>query len=205
MNINKKISLTIIILLLACVALVVQAQRHIITTYSVEINAPVEEVWNFLSDNRNANGWSVIFDHIEPMVDSPVPEGEIGALRRCYRNSNKEDFFWDERTLTTEPYSYRSLRTYNISNTSWEFFERYQFTAHQTYENLGNNKTRLTFGGDLDDYTKYTFDELFVFWATQYEVERVFKLNLENIKAMIEQKQNYARPHPWEEHSPFDA
>jgi len=205
MNINKKISLTIIILLLAFVALVVQAQRHIITTYSVEINAPVEEVWNFLSDNRNANGWSVIFDHIEPMVDSPVPEGEIGALRRCYRNSNKEDFFWDERTLTTEPYSYRSLRTYNISNTSWEFFERYQFTAHQTYENLGNNKTRLTFGGDLDDYTKYTFDELFVFWATQYEVERVFKLNLENIKAMIEQKQNYARPHPWEEHSPFDA
>jgi uncharacterized protein YndB with AHSA1/START domain len=205
MNINKKISLTIIILLLACVALVVQAQRHIITTYSVEINAPVEEVWNFLSDNRNANGWSVIFDHIEPMVDSPVPEGEIGALRRCYRNSNKEDFFWDERTLTTEPYNYRSLRTYNISNTSWEFFERYQFTAHQTYENLGNNKTRLTFGGDLDDYTKYTFDELFVFWATQYEVERVFKLNLENIKAMIEQKQNYARPHPWEEHSPFDA
>lgn len=63
----------------------------------------------------------------------------------------------------------------------------------------------LTFGGDLDDYTKYSISELFVFWATQYEVERVVKLNLENIKAMLEQKQDYSRPHPWEKSSPFDA
>jgi hypothetical protein len=175
------------------------------TTYSIEINAPVNEVWDLLSDNRNAQGWSVIFDHITPMASSPVPEGQIGALRRCYRNADNIGFFWDERTLSTEPYKYRSLRTYNISNTSWEFFERYQFTAHQIYQDLGNNMTRLTFGGDLDDYTKYSISELFVFWATQYEVERVFKLNLENIKAMLEQKQDYSRPHPWEKSSPFDA
>ncbi len=201
----KKISYILGLFALLIFALVLQSQRHILTTYSVEINAPVEEVWNFLSDNRNANGWSVIFDHIEPMADSPVPEGEIGALRRCYRNADEQGFFWDEKTLTTEPYTYRSLRTSNISNTSWDFFERYQFTAHQTYEDLGDNKTRLTFGGDLDDYTQYTFDELFIFWATQFEVERVFKLNLENIKAMVEQKQDYVRPHPWEERSPFDG
>jgi uncharacterized protein YndB with AHSA1/START domain len=205
MNINKKISLVIILLLLASAALVIQAQRHITTSYSIEIDAPVEKVWNFLSDNRNAKGWSVIFDHITPMASSPVAEGQIGALRRCYRNADNMGFFWDERTLTTEPYTYRSLRTSNISNTSWDFFERYQFTAHQTYEDLGNNRTRLTFGGDLDDYTKYSIDELFIFWATQFEVERVFRLNLENIKAMLEQKQEYSRPHPWEANSPFDA
>lgn len=192
-------------LIFAMVALVAQSQRHITTTYSVDIDAPVKEVWEFLSDNRNANGWSVIFDHITPMASSPVAEGQIGALRRCYRNADNMGFFWDERTLTTEPYTYRSLRTSNISNTSWDFFERYQFTAHQTYEDLGNNRTRLTFGGDLDDYTKYSIDELFIFWATQFEVERVFRLNLENIKAMLEQKQDYSRPHPWEANSPFDA
>lgn len=205
MNIYKKITITLILLTLAAAALVIQAQRHVVTTYSIEIDAPVEEVWNFLSDNRNANGWSVIFDHISPMASSPVTEGKIGALRRCYRNANKEGFFWDERTLTTEPYSYRSLRTYNISNTSWDFFENYQFTAHQTYEKLGKNKTLLTFSGDLDDYNKYSISERFVFWITQYEGERVFRLNLENIKAMLEQKQAYERPHLWEKNSPFDA
>lgn len=201
----KKISLSILFITLFIGILVIQAQRHVMTTYSVEINAPIAEVWNFLSDNRNAKGWSVIFDHIEPKADSPVAEGSIGALRRCYRNANKEGFFWDERTLTTEPYSYRSLRTFNISNTSWDFFENFQFTAHQTYEDLGNNKTRLTFSGDLDDYKKYSVAERFVFWITQYEGERIFRLNLENIKAMLEQKQNYQRPNPWEENSPFDA
>jgi len=201
----KKISLTILFITLLTTTLVLQAQRHVMTTYSVDIDAPVAEVWDFLSDNRNAKGWSVIFDHIEPKADSPVPEGNIGALRRCYRNANKEGFFWDERTLTTEPYAYRSLRTFNISNTSWDFFENFQFTAHQTYEDLGNNKTRLTFSGDLDDYTKYSMTERFVFWVTQYEGERIFRLNLENIKAMLEQKQDYLRPNPWEEKSPFDA
>jgi len=41
--------------------------------------------------------------------------------------------------------------------------------------------------------------------VSQHEGERVFRLNLENIKAMIEQGENYQRPHPWEEQSPFDA
>lgn len=201
----KKISLTFLFLIISFGILVAQSQRHVMTTYSIEIDAPVEEVWNFLSDNRNAKGWSVIFDHIAPMASSPVPEGQIGALRRCYRNDDQQGFFWDEKTLTTEPYRYRSLRTFNISNTSWDFFENFQFTAHQTYEDLGNNKTRLTFSGDLDDYKKYSISERFVFWVTQFEGERIFRLNLENIKAMLEQKTSYIRPNPWEENSPFDA
>lgn len=62
----------------------------------------------------------------------------------------------------------------------------------------------LTFGGDLDGYTKYSISELF-FWAAQNEVERVVKLHLKNIKAMLKQTQDYSRPHPWEKSSPFDA
>ncbi|MCH2042064.1 MAG: SRPBCC family protein [Saccharospirillaceae bacterium] len=193
------------ILVLSVVLLVVQAQRHVVTSYSVVINAPVEKVWDFLSDNRNAKGWSVIFDHISPMASSPVPEGQIGALRRCFRNVNEQGFFWDERTLSSEPYIERTLRTYNVSNTSWDLFEKFQFTAYQKYEDLGNGQTRLTFEGDLDDYTKYNTFERFIFWVSQHEGERVFRLNLENIKAMLEQGENYQRPHPWEEQSPFDA
>lgn len=192
-------------LVLLIVILVVQAQRHVVTSYSVVINAPVKEVWEFLSDNRNAKGWSVIFDHIAPMASSPVAEGQIGALRRCFRNENEEGFFWDERTLSSEPYTERTLRTYNVSNTSWDLFEKFQFTAYQKYEDLGNGQTRLTFEGDLDDYTKYSVFERFIFWVSQHEGERVFRLNLENIKAMLEQGENYQRPHAWEEQSPFDA
>ena len=190
---------------LALVILVAQAQRHVVSSYSVVIDAPVNTVWDFLSDNRNAKGWSVIFDHISPMASSPVAEGQIGALRRCFRNDNEQGFFWDERTLTSEPYKERTLRTYNVSNTSWELFEKFQFTAYQKYQDLGNGQTRLTFEGDLDDYTKYSVFERFIFWVSQHEGERVFRLNLENIKAMIEQGENYQRPHPWEEQSPFDA
>jgi len=190
---------------LALVILVAQTQRHVVSSYSVVIDAPVQNVWDFLSDNRNAKGWSVIFDHISPMASSPVAEGQIGALRRCFRNDNEQGFFWDERTLTSEPYKERTLRTYNVSNTSWELFEKFQFTAYQKYEDLGNGQTRLTFEGDLDDYTKYSVFERFIFWVSQHEGERVFRLNLENIKAMIEQGENYQRPHPWEAQSPFDA
>jgi len=192
-------------LTLALVILVAQAQRHVVSPYSVVIIAPVKQVWDFLSDNRNSKGWSVIFDHIAPMAESPVAEGQIGALRRCFRNDNEQGFFWDERTLTSEPYKERTLRTFNVSNTSWELFERFQFTAYQHYEDLGNGQTRLTFEGDLDDYTKYSVFERFIFWVSQHEGERVFRLNLENIKAMVEQGENYQRPHPWEVESPFDA
>jgi uncharacterized membrane protein len=56
MNTYKKITLTLSLLTLATAALVIQAQRHVVTTYSIEIDTPVEEVWDFLSDNRNAKG-----------------------------------------------------------------------------------------------------------------------------------------------------
>ncbi|PHS62446.1 MAG: hypothetical protein COB09_15330 [Thalassobium sp.] len=202
---KKLLAGLVAVVTLSVVILIAQAQRHVVTSHSVVINAPVKEVWDFLSDNRHAKGWSVIFDHIRPLESSPVAEGQIGALRRCFRNDNEEGFFWDERTLTTEPYKRRTLRTYNVSNTSWELFERFQFTAYQLYEDLGNGTTRLTFEGDLDDHTKYSVFEHFVFWVSQFEGERVFRLNLENIKAMIEQKDAFDRPHPWEPHSPFDA
>ena len=161
------------------------------------------------------------------MVGVDVPAGRVQDLVASHRLVNRVELFdvytgenvapgtkslafhvyfqSSERTLTAEPYKRRTLRTYNVSNTSWELFERFQFTAYQLYEDLGNGTTRLTFEGDLDDHTKYSVFEHFVFWVSQFEGERVFRLNLENIKAMIEQKDAFERPHPWEPNSPFDA
>ena len=109
---KKLLAGLVAVVTLSIVILIAQAQRHVVTSHSVVINAPVKEVWDFLSDNRHAKGWSVIFDHIRPLESSPVAEGQIGALRRCFRNDNEEGFFWDERTLTAEPYKRRTLRTY---------------------------------------------------------------------------------------------
>ncbi len=203
MSIGKKIGIGVGIIAGLFTLTFLQAQRHVVNEYSVIVNASPKEVWDFLSDNKHAKGWSVFFDHITTLPGN-VPEGSVGSVRRCFRNADETGFSWDETTVETVPYKYRRIAGANIQGVKSPIIKNFRFQAHQVYEDIAPGKTKLTFKGDLDDWTKYGFVERYVNWVSGFEVERVFKLNLINIKAMIEQGPNYQRPHAWEKNSKFD-
>lgn len=175
-------------------------QDGVVHRYSVVIDAPQEEVWAYLSENHHAKMWSVFFDHITtlPSDDPAISEGGPGSVRRCFRMPDETGISWDEVTVKIEPYQFRQIHTYNIQNWPFESFNELEFNVYQTYEKLGENQTRLEFATDLkapqSSYAKW------MFYSTKFGVERVFRVNLENIKAHIEQGQiaGYDRPHAWE-------
>ena len=158
-------------------------------------------MWNYLSENHHAKAWSVFFDHITtlPSNNPSITEGGVGSVRRCYRRADETGITWDEVTVKTEPFQYRQIHTYNIKNWPYSDFNNLEFNVYQTYESTGSNKTKLTFAADLK--TPQTAYSNWMFYVSKWETERIFKLNLNNIKAHIEQgaKDHYSRPHPYEE------
>src|SRR3712207_6593650 len=90
----------------ACCVLTIACRGWI--RHRVRINAPVEAVWEYGSDSRRANEWSVYFDHITPVEgDGHPPDGTIGAFRICYRNVDESGPRWSETTEAAEPLRHR--------------------------------------------------------------------------------------------------
>lgn len=201
----KKLSLiilipSILITLAICISFIIAIQKEHIHKEVIVIDASQKEVWDYLSDNSNAKMWSVFFDHISTLesTDPNINEGGVGSVRRCFRHPNEQGISWDEVTVKTEPYHLRQIHTYNIQNWPVKDFNALEFDVYQTYEDLGENKTKLSFTTNLKspqtNYAKW------LFYLAKWETLRVFKVNLENIKAHIEQGQpsSYDRPHKWE-------
>ena len=173
--------------------------RH---AHGVEIDAPMDAVWAYVGDSGRASEWSVYFDHISPLPQSPVPDGQVGALRRCYRRADEAGVTWDEEVMALDHHRARGIRTYALRGfrplvqdaVGWT-----QYQVAQHYEELGGERTRLTFSTDL--LRPGLPPARWLFGAFADEVIRIFRLNLENIAAAIEAEQRgeaYVRPHPYE-------
>lgn len=199
------LSLLLLVSPLAITYFIAQQDGHV-HKYSVTINSPQEEVWHYLSDNKNAHKWSIFFDHITTLEsdDPTISEGGIGSIRRCFRNPDETGITWDEVTVNTKPYEFRQIHTYNVQHWPYKDFNELEFNVYQTYEDLGNGKTKLSFATDLK--TPMTAYAKWMFYLAKWETERIFQANMENIKAHIEQGQleNYQRPHLWEEENPLE-
>lgn len=175
---------------------------------SVVIEAPPAAVWAYVGDSLRAGEWSVYFDHIAPLPESPVPDGQPGALRRCYRRADETGIVWDEEVVTVVPGRYREIRTYALRHfrpLMQPVASLTEYRVAQHYEALGPERTRLTFS------TALARPDLAVArWAFRgfaRDVTRVFRLNLENIKAAVEAAHRgaaYRRPHPYEPSHPWD-
>ncbi len=161
-------------------------------TESIKINAPLKEVWKYASNSDNAKEWSIFFDHISPLPG--IPDGQIGALRRCFRMANETGPYWDEVVTEVIPEKLRQITTYNLTGFPFNFLVKGQFVfVRQMYRSIDENTSELVFltrsapSGNV-------FGDL-AFYLSRKETARIFKLNLENIKARIEGK---PRPYPWE-------
>lgn len=167
-------------------------------SYSVIIEAPRQDVWEYVSDSSNAKDWSVYFDHISALPG--IEDGRPGSLRRCFRNEDETGAFWDEEVVKIIKDEYREIRTFNLNGFGRPELRKAQFKVEQIYEKLEDDKTRLSFtseySGPLD------LDVLKALLPAGAEAERIFRLNLENIKSLIEGE---GRTHPYEEKNMFDA
>jgi hypothetical protein len=174
------------------------AQRRCVVAESVVIETPVEDAWAYIGDSRNAWQWSVFFSHITPLPGTP-PDGTVGAVRRCFRRPDETGITWDEELIGAVPFQRREIRVFSLRGFRAPRATETELRTTQSYERLGARRTRVTFSGRLhhpdDPLQRATF------WLSHWEAARIFRVNLENIKAALEQR---ARPHPWEAKSPFD-
>ncbi len=161
-------------------------------TTTIKINAPVSVVWKYASDSTKANDWSIYFDHISPLPG--IPDGKIGALRRCFRNKDETGPYWDEVTTESVPETRRQITTYGLKNFPMNFLSDGQYVfVRQLYKAIDDKTTEMTFQARTSP--SRTWMGRLAFWFSKGETSRIFLANLENIKANIE---GTPRPHPWE-------
>lgn len=163
---------------------------------SIEINAPIEKVWDYISDNSKAREWSVYFHHISSLPG--IEDGAVGSNRRCFRSEDESGIYWDEMVLETTLLKYREILAYNFNGFEKEVFNNALFFVHQNLSDLGNNKTMLTFSTEKirPESVLNSLDYI----SAKGETEKIFKLNLTNIREAIEAGLNsreYKRKHPY--------
>jgi hypothetical protein len=176
--------------------------------HAVDIEAPLDAVWTYAGDSGRATEWSVYFDHIAPLPESPVPDGAVGALRRCYRRADQRGVTWDEEVTAVELHRFRAIRTYALRGFHplvQPAAGRTEYRVAQHYEALRPERTRLTFSTALAQPDVAPARWLFA--RTASDVVRIFRLNLENLQAAVEtahQGEAYVRPHAYEPAHPMD-
>lgn len=195
---KKKLLVPITFLTVAAVTLIGLLTKEV--SHTVTINKNIKDVWTYASDSTKANEWSVYFSHISPLPG--VNDGKVGSLRRCFRRSNETGPRWDEEVVELKPKKYRQIRTFNLKNFNADILKLAQFKVHQRYEFVDENTTKLTFASSL--MGPWRLDLILALLPSMKESKRIFKLNLENIKAAIEQGDDYKRPHPYEPKNQFD-
>lgn len=161
---------------------------------SVIIDAPVEKTWEYASNSLEAVNWSIYFDHISPL-NGGAPDGQVGSLRRCFRNKDESGYAWDEVIINVDPLKLRQIVTYNFINYPFTFVHENEYVfVRQIYESLGEDKSKLTF----ETMTRKDGNPFFkfIFWLSRKETRDIFIKNLKNIKAAIEGK---PRLFPWVE------
>ena len=173
---------------------------------SVLIEAPVPFVWDFLSENSHARGWSTFFDHICDMPPRPAQIGDardLGARRRCYRMADETGFYWDEEVVAVLLHRLRRIYTFNMANLGRlhrPFLSGLETYTDNIYEEVSPETTRVTFSSVTFRITSpwaIRVGRLFGLYKT---VEEIFRFNLDNIRAQIEadyRRDPYERPHPW--------
>jgi uncharacterized protein YndB with AHSA1/START domain len=170
-------------------------------SHTVVIHAPLAEVWDYVSDSATAQEWSVYFDHISALPGF-VTDGEPGSIRRCFRNADELGARWDEIIFDVQPLEMRQIWTFNMRGfVPRKLALKSHSFVRQIYRSLSPNITELTFQSQADPRT--SISSRMIFDSGKRQLSRIFIHNLENIKAAIEQKEKYHRPHPWEKRKPL--
>ncbi len=150
--------------------------------YSIVINTPVDSVFTFLGNSRNAARWSVFVDHITPLNADKIIDGKPGSIRRCFCQSNEKGMQWDEIVTEVMPNKKRQLFIYNLKNFP---VTANNIATEQLYDSVNSNTCKLTFTVFFQN-TKPTVIEKIKMYVVAYKIENILKRNLKNIKKLTE-------------------
>ncbi len=153
--------------------------------HSIDINAPVEKVYDFLGNSKNASRWSSFVNHITVLNQHNFTDGTAGSRRRCFRNANEKGMQWDELITEAESNQKRALSIYNLKDFS---MTAQHLTTEQLYETISEKKCTLTFTVFFKD-VKQTIWETIKMYLAAYRINPVFEKNLSNIKQITEREQ----------------
>ncbi len=152
---------------------------------SIEISQPVEKVFAYLGNSKNASKWSVYVDHITTLNIDKVSDGEVGSTRRCFKEKNEQGIVWDEDIAEVIPNIKRRLTIYNAKGFP---IMVEGILTEQRYKRLNDSTTHLTFtvfhkNSNLD------FVSTIKIHFASYTIANIFKRNLEKIKKCLEKNQ----------------
>jgi len=147
---------------------------------SIIIDAPIEEVYQYLGNSKNASQWSVFVDSIIPLNHKHYRDGSLGSLRRCFADNECKK--WDEKIVALEEYKLRELSVFNLSGF---FMGADNLRTQQLYEELNNKQSKLSLTLFYQEEWDDLLDEIKLYVAA-YEISKIFELNLKNIKRLNE-------------------
>jgi uncharacterized protein YndB with AHSA1/START domain len=159
---------------------------------TVDVAAPCERVFSYLGDSTHAHQWSVFIDHITPLNPAIAADGAEGAIRRSYRNANEQGTRWDELFTIVEPARRRQLRIFNIVDSASP--RDNHLMTEQLYQPLPHGGCRLAFTLFFEQ-PPGPRDQL-PMRLVSYEVARVFRRNIGNVKRLVEQAQTSSATAP---------
>jgi uncharacterized membrane protein len=150
---------------------------------TIVINAPATQVYAYLGNSNNAQYWSSYVDHITPLNAAAVPDGQVGALRRCFKNANEKGEQWDEEILEN---TFNTARQLSIFNTKNFTISAEGLNTRQEYKPLSDTTCELSFTLFYNK-PKISILDLIKIKYSAYVVSNIFDKNLNNIKRLNEQ------------------
>lgn len=147
---------------------------------TVDIDASCERVHAYLGNSANASDWSVFVDHITPLNDDSVPDGETGSIRRSFRNADESGMTWDEHFELVEPLR-RRLSIYNVRGAPGAGG---RLLTEQIYEPLREGGCRVSFTLFFGDEPALGDDLLMRLSA--HWIARIFRSNIDNVRQLVE-------------------
>ena len=150
---------------------------------TIKINAPTKQVYQYLGNSKNASEWSAFVSHIIPLNGEKFKDGTIGSIRRCFKNKNEEGETWDEEITINESNQRRRLTVYNLKNFP---ISCNGLLTEQLYKSISKNQCQLSFSLFLNEKAGI-LEHLKMYYAS-YQISKIFRKNLENIKRFNESK-----------------
>ncbi|HAD14030.1 MAG TPA: hypothetical protein DCF33_16525 [Saprospirales bacterium] len=149
---------------------------------SILIQSPVEKIFTYLGNSANASSWSSFVDHITPLNQNQIPDGQLNSTRRCFRNADETGIQWDEDIVKWEANKLRELSIYNMKHFPVSTGD---LRTRQQYDTQPDGSVKLTFGL-YKSADKTTWTDVIKMKYTGYIVAGIFKANISNIKREIE-------------------
>jgi uncharacterized membrane protein len=144
---------------------------------TIQIDAPIQKIFNYLGQSKNASIWSTYVDHISPLNPNTIADGQVGSIRRCYKEASENGIIWDEQIIALEKNKYRRISIYNMKDF---LLTSNALITEQNYASINDSSTALSLSLVLKPNA--SLSDIIKFHIAAYKVNQIFIANLKNIK-----------------------